>query len=56
MEKAIEIIELRIRSIEPYKNIETFRARIMVLNDVLRDLKAEQKILANKKKNKEVII
>ena len=38
MEEVIEIIKDRIKSIEEYQHIDTFKARTMILNDILRDV------------------
>jgi hypothetical protein len=39
MDKAIKIIEDKIEELEKYKNISSFATRILILKDVLRDLK-----------------
>lgn len=39
MEKAIKIVEDKIQSLEQYSHIDSFKYRILVLKDVLKELK-----------------
>lgn len=45
MEKAIEIVENKIEYLLKYEGIEAFKTRILILNDVLKELKLAQKNL-----------
>lgn len=40
MEAAIKIIEDKIKYLTVYEHIESFKVRILVLNDVLNELKS----------------
>jgi hypothetical protein len=44
MEKAIEIIENKITYLLKYEGIETFKTRILILNDVLKELKSQKSL------------
>jgi hypothetical protein len=44
METAIKIVEDKIRYLSQYNSIESFKNRIMILNDVLKELKSAQKV------------
>jgi hypothetical protein len=40
MDKAIEIIENKLKKVEKYLHIESFKSRQLILKDVLKELKS----------------